>query len=106
MALEFTDANFKADVLDSDKLTVIDFWAVWCGPCKMVSPIIDELANEYGKDVNIGKMDVDTNPAISGEYGVRSIPTVLYIKGGEVVDKIVGATTKANYEAKMKEHMA
>jgi thioredoxin 1 len=106
MALEFTDANFQAEVKDSGKLTVVDFWAVWCGPCKMVSPIIDELASEYGEQVNIGKMDVDTNPAISGEFGVRSIPTVLYIKNGEVVDKIVGATTKAVYEAKMKEHMA
>ena len=104
MALVFTDSNFQDKVLDSDKLTVIDFWAVWCGPCKMVSPIIDELADDYSETVNIGKMDVDTNKGISTKYGVRSIPTVLFIKGGEVVDKIVGAATKAKYQAKIDQY--
>ena len=105
MALEFKDATFDADVLKSDKLAVVDFWAVWCGPCKMVGPIIDGLAADYGKQVNIGKLDVDSNPTTSFKYKVRSIPTVLYIKNGEIVDKVVGAATRAVYEAKIKEHM-
>lgn len=105
MALEFKDATFEADVLKSNKLAVVDFWAVWCGPCKMVSPIIDSLAGDYGDKVNIGKMDVDTNPEVSFQYKVRSIPTVLYIKDGKVVDKVVGAATREVYENKIKEHM-
>ena len=97
MALEFNDKNF-GEVLSSDKLTVIDFWAPWCGPCKMVGPIIEGLADEYGDEVNIGKMDVDNNPNTSFKYKVRSIPTVLVLKNGEVVEKKVGGTTKAAYE--------
>lgn len=103
MALEFTDANFQEEVLDSDKLSVIDFWAVWCGPCKMVSPIIEELAEE-NENVKIGKVNVDHNKNVSTEYGIRSIPTVLFIKGGEVVDKIVGAATKSAYQAKIEQY--
>ena len=108
MALEFKDATFEADVLKSNKLAVVDFWAVWCGPCKMVSPIIDALAadDKYKDKVNIGKMDVDSNPEVSFQYKVRSIPTVLYIKNGQVVDKVVGAATRSTYEAKIKQHMA
>jgi len=94
MALEFTDANFQETVLDNDKLSVIDFWAPWCGPCKMVGPIIDELAQEYDGKVSIGKVNVDNNPEISQKYGVRNIPTILFIKNGEVVDKKVGAVPK------------
>ena len=105
MALEFKDATFETEVLESEKLAVVDFWAAWCGPCKMVGPIIDGLAADYGDQVNIGKMDVDTNPEVSFEYKVRSIPTVLYIKNGKVVDKVVGAATRAIYENKIKEHM-
>lgn len=105
MALEITDASFKSDILESDKLSVIDFWAVWCGPCKMVSPIIDQLHGEYGDQVNVGKLDVDNNPDTSMKYGVRSIPTVLFIKNGEVVDKVVGAATKSVYEDKIKAHL-
>lgn len=100
MALEFTDTNFQDLVLDSDKLAVVDFWAEWCGPCRMVGPIIEQLANEYG-DVVIGKVNVDENPSISMSYRVRNIPTVLFIKDGEVVDKIVGAAPKSAYADKI-----
>lgn len=94
MALEITDASFE-DVLKSDKPLVIDFWAEWCGPCRMVGPIVDELSSEYGDRVTIGKVDVDNNDEITSKYGIRNIPTILFIKNGEVVDKQVGAAQKA-----------
>ena len=94
MAFEFTDSNFKETALDNDGLTVIDFWAEWCGPCRMVSPIIEELSSEYDGKALIGKVNVDDNLEISMKYGIRSIPTILFLKGGEVVDKHVGATSK------------
>ncbi|MGB1241514.1 MAG: thioredoxin [Chitinophagales bacterium] len=103
MALEFTDSNFEEVVLDSGKLSVVDFWAVWCGPCRMVGPIIEQLHNEH-EDVIIGKVNVDENPTISMKYKVRNIPTVLYIKDGKVVDKVVGAASKATYAAKIEQH--
>ncbi len=101
MALNITDDNFQEKVLES-KVAVVDFWAVWCGPCKMVGPIIEELAEEYAGKAVIGKMDVDSNSINPTEYNVRSIPTVLFFKDGELKDKLVGATTKANYEKKLK----
>jgi thioredoxin 1 len=94
MALEFTDANFQTSVLDSDKLSVIDFWAEWCGPCRAIGPIIEELSKEYAGKVNIGKLNVDHNPAVSMNYGITSIPSILFIKGGKIVDKQVGAVPK------------
>ncbi|GAB6122226.1 thioredoxin [Dysgonomonas termitidis] len=94
MALEITDAGFE-DVLKSDKPLVIDFWAEWCGPCRMVGPIVEELAAEYAGKVTIGKVDVDNNDDITSKYGIRNIPTILFIKNGEVVDKQVGAAQKA-----------
>lgn len=94
MALEITDANFE-DLVKNEKPLVIDFWAEWCGPCRMVAPIIEELANEYEGKVTIGKLDVDNNDDVVSKYGIRNIPTILFIKDGEVVDKHVGATTKA-----------
>ncbi|MCL4128518.1 UNVERIFIED_CONTAM: hypothetical protein GTU68_031597 [Idotea baltica] len=102
MALEFTDTNFQETVLDSDKVAVVDFWAPWCGPCKVIGPIVDELAKDYDGKVNIGKVNVDDNPEISLKYGVRNIPTVLFIKNGEVVDKQVGVAPKTALEAKLK----
>ena len=90
MALEFNDANFKQDVLESEKLTVIDFWAEWCGPCRVVGPVIEELSKDYHGKVNIGKVNVDFNPEISMMYGIRNIPTILFIKNGQVIDKQVG----------------
>lgn len=100
MALEITDANF--DQLASEgKPLVIDFWAEWCGPCRMVGPIIEELATEYDGKVTIGKLDVDNNDDVVSKFGIRNIPTVLFIKNGEVVDKQVGATNKAALAAKI-----
>jgi thioredoxin 1 len=106
MALEFTDANFKTEVLESDKVSVIDFWAEWCGPCRMVGPIVEELAKDYAGKANIGKVNVDFNPGIAMMYGVRNIPTILFIKGGKVVDKQVGAVPKAILEQKLKSHLS
>ncbi|CAN5215800.1 thioredoxin [soil metagenome] len=104
MAHEFTDANFKTDVLDSDKLTVIDFWAEWCGPCRAIGPVIEELSKEYDGKVNVGKVNVDHNPQISMNYGITSIPAILFVKGGQVVDKLVGAQPKANFVKKIDQH--
>jgi thioredoxin 1 len=101
MALEFTDASFKTDVLDSDKLTVVDFWAEWCGPCRAIGPVISELAEEYKDVVNVGKINVDQNPQTSMNYGITSIPAILFLKNGEVVDKLIGAHPKANFVKKI-----
>lgn len=104
MAKEFTDANFKSDVLDSNKLSVVDFWAEWCGPCRAIGPVIEELAKEYDGKVNIGKLNVDHNPEVSMNYGITSIPAILFIKNGQVVDKLVGAQPKANFVRKIESH--
>ena len=100
MALEITDSNFQ-EILAEGKPVVMDFWAPWCGPCKMVGPIIDELATEYEGKVIIGKCDVDENGDVAAEYGIRNIPTVLFFKNGELVDKQVGAAPKSAYVAKI-----
>jgi thioredoxin 1 len=105
MALQFTDANFETDVLKSDKLTVVDFWAEWCGPCRAIGPVIDELSKEYTGKVNVGKVNVDENPQVSMNFGITSIPAILFIKGGEVVDKLVGAQPKANFVKKIEQHI-
>lgn len=105
MAATFTDSNFDADVLKSDKLTVVDFWAEWCGPCKALGPIIDQISTEYTGKVKVGKLDVDSNPEVSMKYGVRSIPTILFVKGGQVVDKVVGAVPKHQLEATIQKHL-
>ena len=101
MALEITDATFEEVVLNSNKPVLVDFWAAWCGPCRMVAPIIDELTEEYEGKAVIGKVDVDANQEFAAKYGVRNIPTVLLFKGGEVVDKQVGVAPKATYAAKI-----
>ena len=94
MALEVTDANFE-ELVNAGKPMVLDFWAEWCGPCRMVSPIIDELATEYEGKVTIGKMDVDNNNDVVAQFGIRNIPTVLFFKDGKLVDKQVGAAQKS-----------
>ena len=104
MAHEFTDANFQTEVLDSDKLSVVDFWAEWCGPCRAIGPVIEELAKEYEGMVNVGKVNVDHNPQISQNYGITSIPAILFVKGGQVVDKLVGAQPKGNFLKKIEQH--
>jgi thioredoxin 1 len=94
MALELTDANFEENVINSDKPALVDFWAVWCGPCRMVGPLVEEIANEYDGKAVVGKVDVDNNPETAAKYGIRNIPTILFMKGGEIVDKQVGAVSK------------
>jgi thioredoxin 1 len=101
MALEITDANFEELVANSIKPVMIDFWAVWCGPCRMIAPIVEELANEYKDKVVVGKVDVDSNPDIATKYGIRNIPTVLFVKNGQVVDKQVGAAPKQKFADKL-----
>ena len=105
MATQFTDANFDTEVIKSDKLTVVDFWAEWCGPCKAIGPVIEQLAKEYEGKANIGKMDVDANANVPLQYGIRSIPTILFFKGGELVDKQVGAVPKATLEATIAKYL-
>jgi thioredoxin 1 len=99
--IAITDDNFSTEVLNSDKPVLIDFWAVWCGPCKMIAPIVEELANEYEGKLKVGKLDVDNNQQSAIKYGVRSIPTLLIFKGGKVVDTIIGAVPKVHIKQKL-----
>jgi thioredoxin 1 len=99
--LTFTDDNFEAEVIKSDIPVLIDFWAAWCGPCRMIAPIVEELAVEYEGKFKIGKLDVDENQQTAIKYGVRSIPTVLLIKDGEVKETIIGAVPKTVFVEKM-----
>ena len=106
MAFQLTDANFKENVLDKKGIALVDFWAEWCGPCRMIGPVVEELANEYEGKALIAKVDVDENAELSQQYGVRSIPTILILKDGEVVDKHVGVTTKAALVEKIEKQLA
>ncbi|MBW3540889.1 MAG: thioredoxin [Planctomycetes bacterium] len=96
---EFTDANFQAEVLDSAEPVLVDFWAPWCGPCKMLTPTIEELANDYAGKVRVGKMNTDENPQVATQHHISAIPTVMLFKGGQVVDKFVGVNPKERFAA-------
>ena len=103
--LEVTDANFDQEVLKSDQPVLIDFWAVWCGPCKALSPIVDEVAQSYSGKVKVAKMNVDQNPGTPGRYGIRGIPTLLIFKGGQVKEQIVGYVPRETIEKTLDKHM-
>ena len=103
--LHFTDANFKKEALESDLPVMVDFWAEWCGPCKMIAPHIEEMAKEYAGKMKIGKIDVDTNPKIPTQYGVMSIPTIIFLKKGKVMNQLVGALSKLDLKRKIEENL-
>ena len=105
MAHEFSDATFQAEVIGNDKLTVIDLWAEWCGPCKMMTPVVEELSREYEGRAVIGKLNVDDNPEVPTQFNVRGIPTFLIFKNGELKEKIVGAQTKQFLKDKIEAHI-
>jgi thioredoxin 1 len=103
--VELTEASFEQEVLKAEIPVLVDFWAVWCGPCKMIAPVVDELAVEYEGKLKIGKVDVDNNQQIAMRYGIRSIPTLLVFKGGKVVEQIVGAAPKKSLVEKLLKHL-
>ena len=105
MALEFNDNNFKEEVLNSDKPVLVDFWAAWCGPCKLLGPTIEELHKEMGDKVKIGKVNVDENQALAAAYGIMSIPTVIILKGGQIVEQFIGMQPKGVYIDALNKHM-
>jgi len=104
-AVEITDSNFSTEVEGTDELVMVDFWATWCGPCRMVAPIVEQLANEYSGKMKVGKLDVDANQQTAVKFNVRSIPSILFFKGGKHVDTVVGAVPKPQLERKIQEHL-
>jgi thioredoxin 1 len=99
-----TDADFETEVEKAEGLTIVDFWATWCGPCRMIAPILDQLATEYAGKIRVAKLDVDANIKTGSRFNVRSIPTLLFFKGGKVVDQIIGAVPKNQIESKVQQH--
>lgn len=104
--LHLTDANFKKDVLESKLPVMVDYWATWCGPCKMITSVIEELAKEYGGKIKIGKINVDENPKTATQYGIMSIPTLVFFKNGKVMEQVIGALSKAELKKKIEENLA
>jgi thioredoxin 1 len=102
---ELTDDNFETEVLKSDVPTLVDFWAVWCGPCRQVAPTVDALADQYQGKLKVGKMDVDHHQIVPQQYGIRSIPTLLIFKGGKVVGQVVGAVPRSKLESEIQKHL-
>jgi thioredoxin 1 len=103
---EITDANFQQEIADNGGLSMVDFWAAWCGPCRLIAPFVEQLADEYTGQVKVGKLDVDANKRTAAQFGVRSIPTVLFFRGGKVVDQVVGAVPKPVLDRKIQELLA
>jgi len=103
--LHFTDANFKKEALESDLPVMVDFWAPWCGPCKMIAPHVEEMAKAYAGKMKIGKIDVDSNSKIATHYGVMSIPTIIFLKKGKVMDQLVGALSRLDLKRKIEENL-
>ena len=104
-AVAVTDQSFESEVLHSAQPVLVDFWATWCGPCRMIAPIIEEIATEYGAKLKVTKVDVDSNPSISARYGIKGIPTLLIFKGGKVVDQVVGAASKQQLLQRLQPHL-
>jgi thioredoxin 1 len=104
-AVQLTDATFKSEVVDSKIPVLVDFWATWCGPCKAIAPVVEEIAGEYAGKLKVGKVDVDSNQAVAMQYQIRSIPTLLIFKGGAVVEQIVGAVPKKSLIDKLSKHL-
>jgi len=104
--VEITDQNFQQEVLESPIPVLVDFWAVWCGPCRVIAPVVEELAQEYDGRLKVGKLDVDHNPNTAAQYGIRSIPSLMIFKGGEAVDMIVGAVPKQQLVSKIEQHVS
>ncbi|MDL1975700.1 MAG: thioredoxin [Deltaproteobacteria bacterium] len=100
--LEITDNNFETEIIQNERPALVDFWAAWCGPCRMISPVVEELAVEYGDRINFFKCDVDANPVTPSRYSIRSIPTLIIFRGGKVVEQIIGAVPRDNVEAALK----
>ena len=104
-ALQVTDASFKQDVLDSEIPVLVDFWAPWCGPCRMVAPVVDEIAEQYKGQVKVVKLNTDENPNVASQYGIRSIPTLMIFKGGQRVDMVVGAVPKTTLATTLEKYI-
>lgn len=103
--LDITDDSFEKEVLKSDQPVLVDFWAAWCGPCRMIAPSIKDIAEEYGEQLKVAKVDIDANPMIPGRYGIQSIPTLMVFKGGQVVERLVGAMPKERIMARVAPHL-
>jgi thioredoxin 1 len=102
LTVEITDQNFQTEVLGNPLPVIVDFWAPWCGPCRMIAPKLEEIASEYEGKVVIAKVNVDNSPMVAGQFGIRSIPTLLYVKGGKIVDQVIGNVPKSDLEARLK----